>query len=284
MREVDVSSQAPMRFVRALVLGAPGTGKTHFAATCPRPLFISDAAEGGFATIQAMDPAYWWNEREKPEVWAIENAFADIPKMLGELESMKAKNEFRFRTVVIDPVSVYADRVIAEMEERASTAAMKSNKSVDRRALYGDLLLHMRVQLMRFHALPANIIWLCHVKDGGIAIPGQTADKFPAYMDFKWMVANAPGLNGPDYTLHTQPTGAFGMLGGRWSVKDASGKRWGLPSPMVPSFKCIAQILGMERAPSPAVPGFPDGVNYEWPPRIEGTVEQREADVNATSG
>lgn len=266
MREIDVTAPTQLRYIRALVLGAIKSGKTHFAATCPKPLFISDAAEGGYETIRAMDPAYWWDEKVKPEVWAIENAFADIPGMLLRLEAMKADGTFPYQTVVIDPISIYADRVIAELEERLISAALKSGKPADKRAMYGDLLTHLRSILLRFHALPANIIWLCHTKDGGAAIAGQTADKLPAYMDFTWLCSKMPDAAGPKYELFTQPTGAFSMLGSRWSIKDANGKRWGLPSPMVPSFKSIARITGLGVPVSPAEPGFPDGAPYIWPP------------------
>lgn len=276
MRVIDVSAPSTVKFVRALVLGGPKAGKTHFAATCPAPLFISDVAEGGFETLTGMDPALWWDEKVKPEVWAIENAFADMPGMLGNLEKLKATNNFPFRTIVIDPVSIYADRVIAELEMRASESMAKTGKSVDRRALYGDLLLHMRVQLMRFHALPANIIWLCHIKDGGIAIPGQTADKFPAYMDFTWLCTNTPSSEGNNFLLQTQPTGAFSMLGERSKIAGADGKRYGLPSPMIPSFKCVAQILKLGVPPSPAIPGYPQGLTYAWPPLPEPSTDGKE--------
>lgn len=258
MREIDLSASASAN-IHALVLGPPRSGKTHFAASAPAPLFISDAAEGGYATIASMDPDLFWDKSKPPTVWAIENAFADLNPMLVRLEKLRAENTFPFRTIVIDPISIYADRVMAEMMQNAASA----KKETDNRKLYGDLANHLRVLLLRIHALPCHVLWLCHIKEGGLSLAGQTAEKLPAYMDFTWLVSNSAGLG---YELHTAPYSAFNILGGRWSTRSASGKRYGLPSPVIPSFKAISQIMNLGIAPSPSMPGFPEGANYTWPP------------------
>lgn len=260
MREIDLTNPAPSGYIHALVLGAPKSGKTHFAASAPKPLFISDVAEGGFATIASMDKNLWWDPDYAPKVWAIEDAFKDLPPALARLESMKAEGTFPFQTLIIDPISIYADRVLAEMQMRASAA----NKEKDGRQLYGDLANHLRVLVLRVHALPCHVLWLCHVKEGGLSLAGQTAEKLPAYMDFTWLCSNSAGLG---YEFHTAPYGAYSLLGGRWSKANSTGKRYGLPSPLIPSFKAVSQVMGLENKPvSLAMPGYPDGANYKWPP------------------
>jgi len=209
-----------------------------------------------------MDPELWWDAKKPPTVWAIENAFQDLSPMLARLEKAKAEGNFPFKTIVIDPISIYADRVIAEMVLRNASDPKANN---DKRAMYGDLANHLRVLLLRVHALPAHVLWLCHIKEGGVSLAGQTAEKLPAYMDFTWLCSNSPGLG---YELHTAPYGAFSILGGRWSVRNASGKRYGLPSPIIPSFKSIAQVMKLDGVPSSvSMPGFPEGANYNWPPK-----------------
>lgn len=260
MREIDVN-QPSQGFIHALVLGAPKSGKTHFAASAPKPLFISDVAEGGYATIQSMDPALWWDPSTSPTVWAIEDAFKDMPPTLAKLEALKASGSFPYETLVIDPISIYADRVVAEMMMRNALDPKANN---DKRALYGDLANHLRVFVLRVHALPCHVLWLCHVKEGGVSIAGQTAEKLPAYMDFTWLCSNSASLG---YELHTAPYGAYSLLGGRWGVRNNSGKRYGLPSPIIPSFKAILQVMKRGGTPvSPAMPGFPEGASYTWPP------------------
>lgn len=259
VREIDLSNNRATN-VHALVLGPPKSGKTHFAASAPAPLFISDAAEGGYVTIASMDPEYFWDRNKPPTVWAIEDAFKDLPGILARLEKLKAENTFPYRTLVIDPISIYADRVIAEMMMRNSSDPKANN---DKRALYGDLANHLRVLLLRVHALPCHVLWLCHVKEGGVSLAGQTADKLPAYMDFTWLCSNSPGIG---YELHTAPYGVYSILGGRYTWANAKGKRYGLPSPIIPSFKAISQVMKLGQAPSPSMPGFPEGANYNWPP------------------
>lgn len=259
MRVINVSESSALKYIRAVVLGTPKSGKTHFAASAPKPLFIADAAEGGYATIQCMDPALWWDPKSPPTVWAIEDAFADVPPSLAKLEALKAAGTFPYETIIVDPISIYADRVLAELQMRASG----DKKAVDNRGLYGDLANHLRVLVLRFHALPCNVLWLCHVKDGGLALAGQTAEKLPAFMDFTWMCVNG-GVDG--YVLHTRPYGAYSILGGRITIRDTNGTPWGLPSPMIPSFKAIAQIFGLGVPISPAMPGHPMGAKYDWPP------------------
>jgi len=257
MLEVKVQSGLTPVNIRALVAGAASSGKTTFAASAPRPLFISDATEGGYKTLFNMDPQWWWDPAIPPDVWVIENAMkvgnreSDIAMILARLEKAKFDNRFPWRTIVIDPLSIYVDRVLAELE------AAPNGK--DKRQLYGDLASHLKNLLNRFHALPANILWLCHTKqEGGLAIAGQMGEKFPSFCDFKWLTFANPGVPGqpPVYELHTQPFRQWNFLGGRWPLQ----------TPLIPSFKLIFPLLGVAEKPvSPAMPGFPHGV--QLPPR-----------------
>ena len=257
MREFTIKTGSAPELVRALVCGLPSAGKTFFAGSAPKPLFLSDASEGGYKTLQAMDSALWWDPKVPPEVWAIE-AQPDMPIALGKLEQRAhaARNgsgpdAFPWRTIVIDPLSIYVDRYLAEM--------MAKGIHKDPRQYYGDLNAHLRSLVLRFHALPAHVLWLCHVKNeagevNGPAIGGQMGSKFPAFCDFKWFcnvtaAANLP----PVYELRTAPFRSWTFLGGRWV----------LPDPMIPSFKCVAELIDLGEKPvSPSVPGFPGGVTY----------------------
>lgn len=254
MREFTIKPGSPPEHVRAMVCGLPSAGKTFMAATSPKPLFISDASEGGYKTMFQMDPALWWDPAVAPDIWAIES-MKDVVPLLTRLEKMAVEGKFPYRTIVFDPLSTYVDRVLAEF--------MQADPKGNNLRFYGDSANHLRVLVLRFHALPAHVLWLCHVKaDGteinGPAIGGQMANKFPAFCDFKWMCHVTTGVGqAPTYEMHTAPFRTWTFLGGRWAM----------PDPMIPSFKCVSQILGMHEKPiSPAVPGHPDGVMYDgWP-------------------
>lgn len=261
MRKHILTPGALPPFVRALVAGTSSSGKTSFVATAPKPLIIGDEIEAGFNTLYSIDPALLWDGKTPPEVWAIQN-IKDIGPMLVELEKLAQGGKFPWKTVVLDPVSLYTDRVLFEMGENGKKS---DGTKMDGRELYGDLATHLYSIIRRFHALPAHVIWCSHVNPGTeestIAVGGQMAHKFPAYCDFKWFtnVNTIPGRP-PIFELRTQPFRTFKFLGCRYG----QGR---IPDPCIPSFKVIAQQLGLpEQPPSPAVPGYPMGVTYGPPP------------------
>ena len=260
MRELRIQPGRPSGHLRMMIVGPPSSGKTTMAASAPKPLFICDSTEGGWATIESMDPNLWWDPNVPPEVWIVEKAMptqghiGDTNEMLQRLERMAAQGNFPYSTVVIDPISIYADRIVSELQ--------LAEAGRDNRQVYGDLANHLRVIFMRFHALPCHVMWLSHInRDGGLAVAGQMSDKIPALCDYKWLTwvdATNP-LAPPRYELHTKPFQKWTFIGGRGPE---------LPNPMVPSFKVVAQILKLPQQPvSPAVPGYPQGCVYDWPPQ-----------------
>lgn len=248
MRDIKVTDgiSGPLHI---LLCGLPSSGKTFFSATAEKPLFLADASEGGYRTIAQMDRELWWNPAEPPTVWGAES-MDDIPIALAKLEK-----SCPFKTIVIDPLSIYIDRFLAEL--------MAKQIHKDDRAYYGDLGAHLRSLILRVHALPVNVIWCCHVKaDGsevnGPAIAGQMSTKFPAYCDFKWLMNIIPStpVTPAIYELRTAPYRSWTFLGSRGRMYD----------PMLPSMKCIYQALGLPQQPvSPAVPGFPTGLPSPYP-------------------
>lgn len=259
MKRFTVGTNSGGQYIRALVGGGPSEGKTTFASTAPAPLFLSDAAEGGYKTLEAMAKnetlrSWWWDPKVLPEVWAVEKT-ADVIASTNDLRSMIANKTMKFQTLVVDSISVFSDRILAEL--------ISANPTKDIRQIYGDLksLLYQRV--LQINSLPMHVLWLCHVtSEGELQLAGKTAASLPAYMDYKWRmhVDMIPGKV-PDYQLRTAP-----FRGSRWM----GGRNVPLPDPMVPSFKCVAQLLALPIKPvSPACPPF-GGVDYstgaDYPP------------------
>lgn len=279
MREINVSQRSASDYKRILALGAPRSGKTHFAASAPAPLFIADASEGGYETIQFMDKRLWWDPEVPPQVWAIENAFKDLHPSLLKLEQMKAEGKFPFKTLVIDPISIYADRVISELKTNASNNSKSG--AIDNRAVFGDLANHLLVLVHRVHALPCHVIWLCHIKAGELSLAGQMADKLPAFMNLTVLLTKTATLGAaPLFEMHTEAFGAYTQLGSRAKFIDSAGNYWGFPSPMIPSFKALAQIYGLGEPVSKSMPGLPNGARYTWPPPVvvEAATEEKAAE------
>ena len=251
MRQYTVGSQAAPKFIRALVGGRVCSGKTHFAATAPAPLFISDAAEGGAKTLGSMDPALWWNPKVPPNVVEIENMM-EMPQYVTSL--INKKGGIKEQTLVVDSISIYAQRIMRELKA--------SNPGGDGRQRYGELGDGLSALVSRVHSLPMHVIWLCHVdEEQQLSVPGKATSSLWAYMDYKWMTHVETSNKTIDFQLHTRPFGRASWLGGRSGMNV-------LPSPMIPSFKPIFELLDLPGKPaSPACPDFmgqsyADGVSY----------------------
>lgn len=243
MRERIVGSNK-QKYIRALVGGRVNSGKTHFAATTPRPYFISDASEGGARTLDDMDRDLWWDAKVIPRVTEIESML-EMPKLITAL--LETKGTIKEQTLVIDSLSIYAQRVLRELRN--------ADPGGDNRQRYGQLSDALSSLVARVHCLPMHIIWLCHVDDEmQLSVPGKATAALWAYMDYKWMVHVDTGNKAPDFQLHIRPFLRANWLGGRSRIV--------APSPMIPSFKPLAELLGLpDRPASLACPDF-GGVSY----------------------
>jgi hypothetical protein len=223
MEPVDLRAGKRKR-ITVTSYGASRSGKTEFAATFPRPLFLSDSTESGWETMRYMDPNKFYEPgHETPsggpcEVWPISNA-ADMMESLAKIEEIVPKNPNRWWTLVIDSLTFYADCYYAALEQNAYKKS--GGKPIDPRRLYGDLGSHLRYQMIRVHNLPFNIVWTClnkesndEGKNAGILLPGQNAQKTPARCDA--LFYHRQYRSGADtiWEMHTQPYGEF-TAGGR---------------------------------------------------------------------
>jgi len=85
--------------IKAVVYAGPGSGKTTFGGTCPKPIFAS--AEGGLLSIAHLAPAY-----------------ADIKTLqdLADLLAFLRKGGHGFESVVIDSITEISEIIKADIE------------------------------------------------------------------------------------------------------------------------------------------------------------------------
>ena len=116
----------------------------------------------------------------------------------------------------------------------------------------------LSLMVARVHTLPMHIIWLCHINDEmQLAVSGKATHAIWAYMDYKWLCSVDTTGKTNDYQLRTVPFRGADWLGGRSDMFSQF-------DPIIPSFKCVAEILGLPAQPvSPALPGYPDGASYK---------------------
>jgi hypothetical protein len=246
MKEFDAGSGPISKYIRVVIGGKPSAGKTSFAATAPAPLFLGDISEGGFQVLDTMERnpklrSFWWDPTVKPKIWALENR-AELLPAIDRLKTMVAQRRCPFQSVVVDSLSILGRRIMRELRG--------DNPGRDRRQDYGDLDYALDRIVAEMHTLPLHMIWLCHVTDDyQLTVPGKATAAVWANMSYKWLVRADVQANGSiNYQLQTRPFRTATWLGGRGCV---------LPDPMIPSFKCLFPLLGLEGVPaSPAVPDF----------------------------
>lgn len=172
-------------FKSILSYGRSRSGKTRFAATFPRPRFLSDASERGWTTVETMPAECYYEPDWIPEVWPIE----DSQQMAEALTATKADvYASKIFTVIIDSLTFYADSHFQHLFQQAAKVA--GNKPVDTRSLYGALAQHLQNLRIDIHKWPCNVVWLALEKapdtdnpQGGPLLTGQSAQKFPAGCD-----------------------------------------------------------------------------------------------------
>ena len=271
MREVDLSVATAPKRTTVLSYGDMRSGKTRWAATWPRPLFLSDATEGGWTTIKNMDPNALWEPNRVPRVWAIESA-ADMMQALGDVEPLIQSGEVM--TLVVDSLTFYNDLYLAML----CRVAAQGNRQPDMRRVYGNLGQHLRELRIRVHGLNVNVVWLCLAKlpddsnpMGGPMISGQQAAKFSAGCDYIFYHrAYQPTPNDPHYfEIRTRRWGQYAAGGrdefqlpdplGYYGVEEETGNEVFVPDC---TYRSFAEALGLETTmPNNAQPiGKPVGV------------------------
>lgn len=180
MRVIDLS-QGNTRRITVLSYGSMRSGKTRFAATFPRPLFLADATESGWTTITNMEKSALFEPDRMPEVWAIDKA-TDMMQAIKDAEDAIEKG--KFQTIVVDSLTFYSDLYFNTLDALAQGRG-------DPRSLYQKLAQHLRDLRIKVHSLPVNVVWLCLCKEpgddnpiGGPMLSGQNAQKFAAGCDY----------------------------------------------------------------------------------------------------
>ncbi len=237
----------PARPLRCFIYGATRTGKTTFAGSWPKPVFLSAGNEGGDTTL-----------RHLPGVTVIPvNSSLEMKEAVAAIEQESRELRYGWKTVVIDSATFYADIYISELTAKKGVMTQRD---------WGSLDIHLQKWLLpTLHRLPSmHIVWIAleqHVKDGDgnilKTIPmlyGKTAEKLPATTDMILHAEQAlvPGAEGKMVTKFLLRTRAWAgaIAGDRFGNAFADG--W-----IEPHFSYIAQRIGPyigEPVPQPSSP------------------------------
>jgi hypothetical protein len=217
------------RYIKALLCGESGSGKTLTASTWPNPFYAS--AEGGLMSIADRNIPYA-EIRSSPDLLKI--------KML--MEDSEMRNEylkFPVETVVIDTIDEIQRILVRERLEETGQETMKLQD-------WGWLSEQMASIIRGFRNLPMNVVFTCHVKEvtdsdtGKVTfkpgLQGAIADQITGMVDLSLLLKSTTSTvienNQPVKVVH-RALQTVPDYHHQW-IKDRSGK---LPSDFVINFK-----------------------------------------------
>ena len=96
LHEVEKLDQLPVDTF--MLYGDTGAGKTTWSAGMPRPLFLADESEGGWASLKGLAADQLFEAEVDPLIWGIKD-MNDMDTSLSRIPALVASG--RVRTVVI---------------------------------------------------------------------------------------------------------------------------------------------------------------------------------------
>ncbi len=208
------------KFIKALITGNPGAGKTLVSSTFPNPLYAN--VEGGLMSI-ADRKIPFVNVEGMDDIISIKNVLSQDKKVREKILG------FPVDTVVIDTIDEVQNLMIQELLIREKKAKMAIQD-------WGKVADEMKALIRGFRNLDMNVVFTCHLKtmtdeeDGrswyAPGLAGQMADKIPGMVDLSLMIHTAEvvevtkeGTKKVDKRLiESYPTKQYPFL------KDRSGK------------------------------------------------------------
>ena len=230
--QVVKSANMPAKPLHTFVFGPLRSGKTSFAATFPKPIFLSAGNEGGDTTLRFFDAEY-----------IPINSSGDMKEAVAYVRANAPSRGWR--TLVVDSITYYSDLYITELTKNGEKAMMQRD--------WGMLDLHLQKWLLpELRKLPMHVVWIAIEEDakgneGQIIgakpmLYGKTASKLPGSCDLivRSQVSSTrnpkTGALDPNFFLRT--VGSEGTaVGGRFGPAFSEG--------MIPAhFNAIAARIG----------------------------------------
>jgi hypothetical protein len=246
MREISMTQPATQIPVFSfLPYGVTRSGKTHWAATLPRPLIIADVAESGYKTILNMDREQWFEPDVEPLIIGIDQ-MSDIANLMaanGRVDQLIACG--RIKSIVFDAFTYYCDMFLAFLT-RLDTKG-------DNRKIYGDLGKHLRELRTITGSKGVNVAYCCLEQPpdaeqgtkGLPQIPGNQGGKFAGGVDFLWHAKFRNVIDKGQVVdvvreMRTRPDGP-------WIAGNRLGQNADmLPDPFVGSYSDLLAVLGYD--------------------------------------
>lgn len=275
------------RFIKALVCGDPGAGKTLLSSTFPDPLILS--AEGGLMSIADRDVPYI-ELRSSDQLLTIKKTLEQPAAPRAQLLGVPVQ------TIIVDTIDEVQRIFVKERLEHTKKESMQLQD-------YGWLGEQMQALLRGLRNLDMHVVFTCHVKEskddatGAVTVKpglvGAIADQIPAFVDLALLLRAQPTtkiVNGATERVIVRYLQTFPDAQHPW-IKDRSGK---LPQEFEITFdgdydRISRRIYGKPPVLGETPPTTPKEVEHEAPltPEPEAETEASEnppvADQNAAA-
>lgn len=225
------------QFIKALVVGDYGTGKSVFGASFPEPILLFDFDKGALSyrgkrcdVMQYSISQKGWNEFS-----------TEFTKKLLEVK------EGKYKTVIFDSTSLLTDLAMEQAlmldPKRSPTGGPLWNVH------YGMVRNLVEGKLRQLLQLNCNVLVIAHLEivtdkeSGNIMcvqplLPGALSTKLPGYFDEVYYAFSRTKEGKPDFYLQTLPRGHYKAR------SRASGVQQYLPIDIPNNYPNLVKLLG----------------------------------------
>jgi hypothetical protein len=183
-----------LRGYSVLLYGGNGSGKTHFASSWPKPLYIV--------------PVIGLNELKTIEDYNLPyvtfNSIEDLKGKVKELGGMLKKEPDLFKTLVIDSLTTAQTMFETELKERSRVDKLEWED-------WGKFTTTFVGLLTSLHAWPVHKIWITHTSDPEriYALKGDSRQLFPNNCDVILYAESRDKSSGTEYRIHPRRAGQW---------------------------------------------------------------------------
>jgi hypothetical protein len=213
---------------KVLLYGTNGSGKTHFAATWPFPVF--------FTPVMAANELRTISNQNIPVV--LFDTMAELKEQTSALGEAMKRNEVKCKTIIVDNLTTI--QTLFEVEIKA-----KSGKDKLEWEDWGKFTTFFVEWMTLLHRWPVNVIWITHSDaEKTFTLRGDSKHFIPGNSDLL-LYCEAKDMGA------TKPTAWYvhGRRCGQWPARirmpDIQGQK---PFTMIgpdPHYDDLAKLLGM---------------------------------------
>lgn len=220
-KETKIYEKETSPYIRALLVGEPGTGKTHLAGTFPSPYFLD--CDKGMATLAGKSYPYYSIEYGQ-------EASRITMMMLAKLNRKEPPFD-KCQTFVLDSLSALSNLMEVELAKYPTEASKSDSKEVmslpdfrvHRRRMINIVTSLMRLSEHMNVVVTANVEYdKDEVFGRMIELPSMAGKKVPLEMGryFDEIYRLSYDRGNEQWILNTKPTKLFNMAKSRRGVPD----------------------------------------------------------------